>query len=82
LVLYDPVKKVFLIKSLKPSVSTGQPSNALIEIPEGNVRNFGSIPVAVDGQPEIKNIFDYNKYWSSSANPREQTQTPVKKKLY
>lgn len=82
LVLYDPLKKVFLIKSMKPSASTGQPSNALIEVPEANIRDAGSIPINVEGQPEIKTISDYNKFWSSSATPREEIKKPSKGKLY
>lgn len=71
--LYDPVKKVFLIESTSPSSSTDQTSRTLFEIPEQNIDNFGNIPVSVDGQPEIKNISDYNNYWSSSATPRNES---------
>ena len=64
LVLYDPRKKVFLIKSMKPSPGTDQPSNALIEIPRENIRGFANIKLQMGDNVitpmETDNIYKYS----------------------
>jgi hypothetical protein len=79
--LYDPVQKVFLIQIVRTSESAGQKSSTLIEVPEANIMDYSKIPLQSD-IPEIKTIGDYEKYWGSSATPREKITKPDKGKLY
>jgi hypothetical protein len=50
LILYDPIKHVFVMELSTGSESTGTKTTTLLEIPETNVPNFGNIPVMVAGE--------------------------------
>ena len=71
LVLYDPVKKIFLIESTTSSESADQKSRTLLEIPEENILDFGNIPIEYIGNKTT--IAEYKKLMESPA-PTETAQ--------
>lgn len=76
LVLYDPTKRVFLLKSTATSESADQKSQTLFEIPEENILDYERIPVEYVGMPMT--IGEYkSKYMGEQGAPVTSTETPT-----
>ncbi len=77
LVLYDPTKRVFLMKSTATSESADQKSQTLFEIPEDNIIGFENIPIEYIG-----NKMTIAKYRTLMEEPAPIITQPTKKTLY